>query len=262
MNNTFSFRRLWLLARKHYSENRRPYLIGVACYAFVLFICFWCWLGGEVEDDFLMEFAFMWSAIFIPVVVAKINFSDSMKRGSSQIYYSLPATEGEKFLFALLNTLVVSAVGIAVCEVCASLLHDATPPRPDRIGGDYSAIGHWFANLGDMIVIALLFMSGSVVACSASKDKSGTGFAFVMSALAVLFFLPELFIAPQGDYLISTEGFIVGGNTLYCDYATAGGLDVWFLTPPVLPFHEWYNAIVPALLVVIGWFKFREREIS
>lgn len=262
MNNKFSFRRLWLLARKHYSENRRPYLVGLACYAIVIFICFWCWLGGEYEDNFLLEMAFLWSSILIPITVSKISFGDSMKRGSRQIYYTLPATQGEKFLFALLNTLIMSAAAIVVCEVSASLLHTAIPERPGIFYDGQTPVGHWFANVGQLVSLSALILGGAVLACSSSKDNSAKAMAFVMIALILGILAPQLFLPVNGDYTIGTTSFIIGGNTLYCDYTVAGGLKVEFLTSPVLPFYGWYNAIVPALLVVIGWFKFREREIS
>lgn len=261
MNKSFSLRRLWLLARKHYSENRRHYLVGVACYALVLFVCFWSWLGGEYENDVVLEMAFLWSAMVMPILVAQISFADSMKRGSRQMHYTLPATQGEKFLFALLNTLVVSAAAIAVCEVGASLLFAEVPERLGADRGNF-VLGHWFANVGQLTALSTLFMGGAVLGCSASKDWRSKTWVFVWVAMVLVYFTPHFFLSPGGDYTIGTDSFLIGGNTLYCDYTTAGGLQVGFLTPPVLPFYEWYNIVVPALLVVVGWFKYREREIS
>ena len=127
MKCTFSLRRLGLVAHKHYAENRTSYLYGALALLGLLGLCAMLSLTGNVKHIASFEAVNVMIACVAPIAVAKLSLHDSMMTGKQIGYYTLPATDGEKFLFALLNTLVLSALAVATFEVVASIISDSIP---------------------------------------------------------------------------------------------------------------------------------------
>lgn len=260
MKQTFSFRRFALLARKHYSENRQSYLISAGIYLLFLAFALWRALDPEVPSMAFFESALLFVAFITPILAAKYNFTNYFQAGKQIEAFTLPATASEKFLFATLNSLLLTALAVVVFEVSASLVAPESF-ESCKYSIDYSYIaGHWFGGLTEFLQISIMFFATSVLACTmAHKGNVAKPMLLIWAVIVLLHFLPVvLFHNGYGTSVgeINVPHFTSTLNHLY----TVGDTQIEFHAERLFWPQVWHTFVIPAVMLVAAWFRFREYE--
>lgn len=259
MKQTFSFRRFGLLARKHYTENRINYFAGLGAYTLFLLLA----LQGALREGSMpsldrFEAIIIFVTFIFPIILAKMNFAPYIYPRYQIEAFTLPATRSEKFLFATVNTLLVSAVAIVGLEIAASL----AAPRCamlNEFGYARTITGHWFAGLTEMLVIAPIFATSIIFAYTIShKGHVGLSLIATWGAIVLLYAIPSLLI--NGDGIsIATMDFPAFITTLN-NHIEVGNTLLECTTEKLVQPRWWNSLIMPAVLLVAAWFKFHEYE--
>lgn len=259
MNNSFTLRRFAMLWRKHYIESGRLYLLALAGVLVVI-------AGATLttfhhRDMYFYEGIALFSAMFFPLLVAKMSFASYYITKQKMTAFTLPATQGEKYLFGVVNTLAVSLAIYGLIEVGASITAQFVEFE------DYVAIvgvGSWFDTCWDNIRLILLVSSMMIFACSMSKDSPVKAFGFTCVAFILLGFIPTLlvptdgsmFLAERPSFLPMTQAelrtLIYEGDTVFTftNEVSAGRL-VRYVG----------EVFVPVVMLLAGYFKFREHQM-
>lgn len=110
MNQFFSFNRFGLVVAKHWTENKKRYLLSLLAYAGLLIACFG--ISLVMQDDNMMEPDFQQTIYFfflftVGTFYASQYFRDlgSKTRGSN--FLMTPASSFEKFLCSLLYVIIL-----------------------------------------------------------------------------------------------------------------------------------------------------------
>ena len=256
MKCTFSLRRLGLVAHKHYAENRTSYLYGALALLGLLGLCAMLSLTGNVKHIASFEAMNVMIACVAPIAVAKLSLHDSMMTGKQIGYYTLPATDGEKFLFALLNTLVLSALAVATFEVVASIISDSIPQGHFH---ETALVGRWFEGGWVYAQLGLFWMSASMLAMSMAQDSPIKPMVLIIAILAIINFAPLVIFSSESEIFIqsldvtrftsSVAGTFKFGNSVLDFIARPFGYEMW-----------WNDVWLPIILTIAAWFKFRERQ--
>lgn len=259
MKQTFSFRRFGMLARKHYTENRINYIAGLGGYLMSLLLGLYGALRENLPSLSMFESGIVFVAFFVPIAVAKMSFAPYIYPNRQVGAFTLPATRVEKYLFGMVNTLLVSIIAIAGMEVAASLVapHCAALNDFDFVR---SIAGHWFAGLGELLVVMPMFASVTIFACTASrKGNVAIPMIATWAAIALLYALPTLILQSCDGWSVATLEF-PAFITTYNNHMDVGNLVFECTTERLFDTRWWQNLILPAVLLVAAWFKFREYE--
>ena len=103
MNNSISFRRTVLYARKHYVENARYY--GYGLLAILILLSVFAWFYGSWRSDpgeFRVTACF--TMLGFMYYVTRLSCRNLYKRLPMVRSYTLPVTAAEKYLFIWFNT--------------------------------------------------------------------------------------------------------------------------------------------------------------
>lgn len=258
MKQTFSFRRFCLLARKHYAENRTNYLIGLGGYLLFILLGLYGALREDKPSLSMFEAIITFTSVCTPIALAKMSFAPYILPNRQVEAFTLPATRNEKFIFSVVNTLLVSALAIVGVEVVASLV----APRL-AILNDFeyvrSIAGHWFAGLGGLLMMAIIFGTSAIFACTATR-KGNVAVAMFATWLGIvlLYSFPTLLINFDGWSVATMEfpGFIATFN----NHIDIGNTVMECTTQQLLQGSLWTKLALPIVLLVAAWFKFREYE--
>lgn len=110
MNQFFDFNRWSLLTARHWSENKRRYLLSIAAIAGLMIIVFILSFIFDpqrpVTQDFQLGIYFVGLAL-IGFFFASIIFSDLSSKSKGMNFLAVPASHFEKLLVALLYTIVI-----------------------------------------------------------------------------------------------------------------------------------------------------------
>lgn len=253
---SFSLGRVALLARKHYAENRTNYLVGFGGYLLFLVLA----LQGAFRDTLpsldRFDVVIIFAAFFLSAILTKMNFTPYIYPNRQVEAYSLPATRGEKFLFAIVNTFVVTLVAIVGLEVAASLV----APRCNEFIYSHTISGHWFTELTEVFVLMPMFISTVIFACTASrKGNFGVSLILTWGVIALLYCIPSLLLCNGNGTSVATMDFpayIVTFN----NHFEVGSTILECTTEQMCQPHWWYCFFTPAVLIVAAWFKFKEHE--
>lgn len=259
MKQTFSFRRFGMLARKHYAENRINYIAGLGGYLMFLLLGLYGALRENLPSLAMFESSIIFVAFFVPIVVAKMSFAPYIYPNRQVGAFTLPATRGEKYLFGMVNTLLLSALTIGGMEVAASLVapHCAVLNDFDFVR---SIAGHWFAGLGELLVVMPMFASVTIFACTISrKGNLAVPMIITWATIALLYALPTLILQSCDGWSVATLEF-PAFITTYNNHMDVGNLVFECTTERLFDTRWWQNLILPAVLLVAAWFKFREYE--
>ena len=258
MSNRFSMRRLAMLFRKHYIENGRLYLLLLA--GGVLLLAFSVLSTVVNHDMYFFELVVFFSSIFFPLLMAKMSFAPYYQTKQKIVAFTLPATQGEKYTFAVVNTIVSTLIICAIIEVAASLV------APYMESPDYSpvGVGSWFGIWWNTISTALIVGSMMIFACSSSKDSPMKNFMLVACLFIIAGFIPTLllradsmmwlqerptFLMLTSADLVSvfTEGssFVMYHNNVSLGRVVALAGDLWW----------------PVVMITAGYFRFREHQM-
>lgn len=258
MKQTFSFRRFGLLARKHYAENRINYSAGLGGYLMLLLFGLHGALRDNIHSLGIFESGIIFVAFFAPIIVAKMSFAPYIYTNRQVESFTLPATRGEKYLFGVVNTILVSALAIGGFEMVASLVapHCAVLNDFDFVR---SIAGHWFAGLGELLVIIPMYTSVTIFACTITrKGNIAIPFIVTWAAIALLYALPSILINLDGWSVATLEfpAFV----TTYNNHIDVGNTVLECTTERLFDTRWWHNLVMSAVLLVAAWFKFREYE--
>lgn len=261
MNNRFSFRRFWLLARKHYTENRQNYLIIAGIYALLLAYGIWACLRGDYPSLDAFEVMVIFAFIVTPILSAKMNFTPYVYTGKQMEGFTLPATQGEKFLFAVLNTILLTALAVTFIEVPASILHSHIDFAPDWSNGS-TLVGVWFSGLAPLVEVSLIFFSTAVLACTMAHKGNVAKPMFLIWAVLILIHAFPVLLLPAGDGASVAQLNVPFFTALFESSLTVGGTQLEFETAPLFSLAHWHTFVLPTMLVVAAWFKFKEYQVK
>lgn len=260
MNSKFSFRRFGQLACKHYTENLTNYLVGLGAYTLFLLLS----LQGALREGSMPSLArFEAIIVFVtfvcPIILAKMNFAPYIHTNHQVMAFSLPATRGEKFLLAVVNTLLVSALAIVGLEVAASL----AAPRCAMLNEfDYasSITGHWFAGLTEMLTVAPIFAISAIFACTvARKGNVILPLIVTWGVIVLLYAIPSLILCNGDGTSVATMDF-PAFITTFNNHMDVGDTVLECTTEKLIQPRWWNCLFTPVVLLVASWFKFNEYE--
>lgn len=259
MKQTFSFRRFGQLARKHYTENRINYIAGLGGYLFFILLC----LGGALREDKpsldRFESVIIFVNFFVPIVLAKINFIPYISTNRQVEAFTLPATRGEKFIFAVVNTFVGWALAIVGLEVIASLVAPRCALLNEFVYA-HSIVGHWFARLDEMLIVTPVFATAAIFACTATrKGNAFVPMVITLGAIVLLYSLPTILLDNVGGTSVATLDFPAFIITLN-NHMDIGQTVLESTTEKLMQPRLWHYMFVPTVLLISAWFKFREYE--
>lgn len=261
MNNRFSLSRFWLLARKHYTENRQNYLIFAGIYALVLAYGIWACLRGDYPSMDALEVSVIFAFICTPILGAKMNFTPYIYTGKQMGGFSLPATQGEKFLFAVLNTIFLTALAVSCIEVPASILHSHIDFVPDWSNGS-TLVGVWFAGLAPLVEVSLIFFSTSVLACTMAHRGNAAKPMFLIWGVLILIHAIPILLLPQGDGTSVAELNAPFFTALFEGQLWSGDTLLSFESERLFTLSGWQTFILPTILLLSAWFKFKEYQVK
>ena len=261
MKQTFSLSRFALLARKHYTENRTNYLLGAGGYLLFLLLGLYGALRSELPSMNMLETIVIFVGFFVPIVIAKMSFVPYIWTNRQVEAFTLPATRGEKFLFATVNTFAVSALAIAGIEVAASLAApDVYVEVGDVLLGHSHVVGHWFAGLSEMLAVATMFAIIAIFACTmARKGNVAVPMFTTWGAVALLYALPTILLH-NGDGLSVASMDFPAFIATFNNHIEVGETVLEYTTDKLVQPHWLFGLVVPAVLLVAAWFKFREKD--
>lgn len=259
MKQTFSFRRFGLLARKHYTENRINYLVGLGGYLMFLLLG----LHGALRDNMpslaRLESILIFVAFFTPIAVAKMSLAPYIIPARQLEVFTLPATRGEKFLFAVVNTLLITSLAISGLEMTASLVAPRCAAWGDGIAVSRSVVGHWWGALTELMVVLPMFATTTIFACTVTrKGRVAVPMLLTWGAIILLYLIPTILIDGGGVSVASVNfpAFIYTFN----NHVECGNTILECVTEPLMQSRWWLCLIMPAVLLVAAWFKFHEYE--
>ncbi|MGC4036660.1 MAG: hypothetical protein QM764_11910 [Chitinophagaceae bacterium] len=125
MNHAFSFNRWLLLVSKHWSENRKKYMLGILAITGVILI--WFLFNILMEPSYPMPFGTQVGTYFVGLFIvgclyASTLFSDLSSKSRGINFLSLPASQLEKTLTALLYGVVIFFVAYTVMFYIADII--------------------------------------------------------------------------------------------------------------------------------------------
>lgn len=257
---SFSLGRVALLARKHYTENRQSYLIYVGIYLLFMAFSLWRALEPELPSMAAFESSLLFVSLVTPILAAKYSFSNYYQTGKQIDAFTLPATTGEKFLFATLNTLLLSALSIGIMEVAASLVAPESFEACE-VSISYSYIaGHWFGGLTEFLQLSAMFFAVSILACTmAHKGNVAKPMFAIWGVILLLHFLPIILFHDGYGTSVGEINIPHFSSTLEHLY-TVGDTQIEFFTERFFLPEAWHSLIIPVILLVAAWFRFREYE--
>lgn len=180
MNQVFSFNRWLLLVAKHWSENRKKYLLGILAITGIILIWF---LFNIIMDQYRsMGFGTQVGTYFVGLFIvgclyASTLFSDLASRPKGINYLSLPASQLEKTLCALLYGVVIFFTAYTIVFYIADIIMV-------KIANEVSYV-YWQKNhtVGDVFVpekvVNILRLEDM------SAKKINIGFFFLLGYFAV-----------------------------------------------------------------------------
>src|SRR5689334_11586661 len=125
MNQAFSFSRWLLLVEKHWSENRKKYLLALVAITGILLIWFLFNIVMEAYRpmDAGIQIGTYFGGLFIVgCLYASTLFSDLSSKSKGINYLSLPASQLEKTLCALFYGVVVFFIAYTVIFYMADII--------------------------------------------------------------------------------------------------------------------------------------------
>lgn len=250
MNKTFSFRRFALLVRKHYVETGRQHLY-IAGGMFVLLV-----LALFVFDITNTYFLFA-AMVFLVGGALWLNRTCSAyyRPDEAQEAYTLPATQGEKYLFCWLNSYVVYYIFFILIQSVTTAFSRIGAKGMLRL--EFSDLV-WFG--WRFLLMATLFHALALFCCSWAKRNpirgyllvGGIGVAALLAYVYLQTVLTEIILSP-----------LPGSETTVVLHEGSS-----WLIYPIAAFRcgevvNYVTAAAAALLFwTAGYFKFRERTLK
>lgn len=246
MNNTFSFRRFALLVRKHYVETGRQHLY-IAGGMFVLFVL--------VSRSEIMDFYFFASVIFFVGGALWLHRTCRAyyRPDEAQEAYTLPAAQGEKYLFCWLNSYLVYCILFFLMLRIGTFLHGIGVEEKPWV--TYSG-PVWF----EFFLFAAVLHALALFCCSWVKRNPIRGYLLV-GGIAVVAMLAYTYLLTELTGIILSP--LPGSKTMVLHREGSSTL-----LYPIAAFRcgEVVNYIAASAAALLFWtagyFKFRERTLK
>lgn len=247
-NDSFSFRRIALYARKHYIENARFY--GFTALAILLAL-----LGQFLLDYNERSYSSNATALAVITGILWLNrtFRPFYKPKMATLNYMLPLTQTEKYFFCWFNSLIAFGTIFTLLYLAAIAFGRITGIATPELG--------WFPNWysGEDLIFLLLFQSLAMLVCSGAKTSPVRGYVIIWLATIMFISIYQLSltrIVPYSDIQIFTSPCSDLKINMYLNDSY-----LHYRIPP-LP----GVGIVYWVLIVLGWItgwkKFRERTFK
>jgi len=263
MSFDFSFRRLQLLVRKQWLENRRFYMLSFTTIAILValsILLFWFLPGGsEYEEGELMIF-YLVGLFVINSIFASMAFQALGNKEKGQYVLTLPATHGEKLINALLfSMLFFPVVYSAIFWVLESIAVQLVMLKGAKIHRftDFANPHNVIIVLAIYLAVTSLFLLGSVYFKRYAFIKTVIVSAAIFSLYAYLINVLGKSLVPDGFRWEFQKVFNynpLGKNSpVYYEYS----LDRWaeagtlFLVKYIWAPFFWF----------VTWFRLKEKEI-
>jgi len=282
MNQAFSFSRWLLLIAKHWSENRKKYLLGLTAITGIMLI--WFLFNIVMEPYHPMAGGTQVSTYFVGLFIvgclyASTLFSELASKAKGINYLSLPASQLEKTLCALLYGVVVFFIAYTLIFYLSDIImvkvsneiaytywqkHHSTAQvfRPQEVENVF-----WNSrrmNTGDInpyFVILLSYFAVQSAYILGSVYFSRFSFIKTTVALLVLWLFIIVFVGKVMD------SFMPDGN--YFEGLTSYRLNTGSNEEKIIRLPEWINsgaafllkyAFAP-ILWTVTYFRVKEKEI-
>lgn len=264
MNETFSFKRFFLLAAKRYAENGKRYLFGVALAAAILVLLLILYSTGGMDSvSVITELFFMPVFIGASILMVQNEMKPLRDRHSNQITGTLPASRLEQYILSLLNTTLVMAIlFMAVFCVVAGVYSVFSEKIAFADFGLWDLISNHFLLFG--------FLANSVAMYAASTRMRNQIWALVVvlviaiPLLGLPHYLPyrlhDWGLTGQVAFDSYFDGFraqvTAGGTTLHYSYASWIATHIGSIKIGLVQITVWM-----LLFWTTAYFKFRKRQL-
>jgi hypothetical protein len=282
MNQAFSFNRWLLLVAKHWSENRKKYLLGILAITGIILI--WFLFNIMMERYRPMAFGTQVGTYFVGLFIvgclyASTLFSDLASKPRGTNYLSLPASQLEKTLCALFYGIIIFFVAYTIVFYVADLIMVKVA---NSINYSYWQKNH---SAGDTFVpekvVNILYLEDM------SARKINVGFLFLLGYFAVqsayllgsVYFTRFSFIKTTISllllslFIILFIGKILGGllpsGSFYEGITSYQIFDGGFGEQKIIRLPEWVGTGVLFLFKyafapifwIVTYFRVKEKEI-
>lgn len=228
--------------RKHYLENARGYLYGALtlCGLLALMIIMF-------EKNFVVPQTMIMglAAVYCVQLTCRSHY-DKLQRACS---YTLPVTQGEKFLFMWFNTVVVSSAVIILVGLVVAWCGMLFPGFYSDFRSDL---------LAPLCLMFFGMQSGALFVCCWTKDSPLKGYLLILGIFLAFLMIHGWFWRYFFDLAYSLPLSWVNGwvdNTeAILMYSVGGGVSL-------LASYLFMGLWIPVLWVA-AYFKFRERTLK
>jgi hypothetical protein len=284
MNQVFDLNRFTLLVSKHWSENRKKYLLGLAAMAGMLFIwySFVLMIDARHRIDHDMQMGtFFFGLGILGCFFGSVMFTELSSGPKAMNYLSFPASHFEKLLCGLLYGVVLFfiayvtifyLVDFAMVNFGNSIGPNAQnldnvlakPASVVNVFGKYPGglgSGNAAPNIFGIFIFAYLVLQSSYILGSVYFAK----FSFIKTtiALACVALIIALFVSKVLDQMLP-YGSSYDGLTSLSVYTDKNYESAKFVALP-----EWINDVLVFILKfalapivwIVTYFRFTEKEV-
>lgn len=259
-NCKFSLKRFGALARKHYTENGKLYLYMLA--AVTLFIIASVWYvyvadgnpydrnnGKDIYNNMVLHQLSSYIIVVLSCMIANITMKGFRSKESVIAYYTIPASQNEKFLFCLLNSVTLSVGFYFIILVSLSQLLPLVTPE----GVFYSLpINIKYLVSGIVFINACCILANTI---ASRRISLNVAYMLLGASLTAFISLPVMlfrdilhrFKVPSIVYDLKST-IIVGDSSLH-------------FPSSVLDVSDWVVFVAYSVIFyVVAYFKFKERR--
>ena len=271
MNQTFSFHRVGLLIAKHWSENKKRYLLSVLAFMGLLIV--WFLFVMLTDNDYPMaegfqQISYLFSLFIAGTFYASQQFSELGSKGRGSNFILVPASATEKLLCGLFYTFVAffvvfTAAFYAVDALMVGIANAVNPlPEPTPVANIFKT-SEPRADQNENLYFLLIFFTvqsafllGSVYFEKYSFIKTSISLALLFFAFFTLFYyLHEGLLPDNGGY---HKGFLTSYR-IYSDTGENKLIQLPHWIGNVLKFLFLY-AVTPLLWLVM-YHRLKEKEV-
>lgn len=243
----FNITRLGLLLKRKFLESGLNYVGGIAIgVGIVSVLSLLALLGGGVHLDSYYKSAF--AAYFIGgLIVTSLAFAEINKPETGYQFMTLPASSSEKFITTWIFTSLVYSLIAFIIIICGSFLLSLVEYAGYAVRGPILDLS------GILDVFLSYFFLNTIFLAGAAAFKRYAFFKTLLTFLILFFFFS--ICGAVLTYFIGAQNVTGGPFSFGFHFKGASGLEVWKHTGAVI------QIIVMLYFLVLGFFKFKEREL-
>ena len=262
MKSTFSFRRFWLLVKRHGHENVKLYLLGWGAIAFLILLItvLFGYKGSPLIGMFPIIFCFTGALITITL------FSHWPDLGRSSLYLMLPATTTEKYLTALFYCLVLFIPLFIILYFVTGFIFVKISWSSATLAEFLQSIRMLYSArlFLDLLIAFLLMQSLTMVGVIFFRRKQFLVSILILVLIFLFYTLTSYVIVKSlTDVTVSTWliPFYNYGFGFAANNGTKLSFEYYHFKGLINHLYPFIWIIAAALIYLCGWFKLREREL-